>query len=438
MKHADALSRNPIAMPVSNEFLEQIKLSQNKDERLSLIKKILQSGPHEDYCLMRDVVFKNNKVGEPLACVPKAMQDEVIRKAHAQGHFGTKKMIELLQRSYFIPQLAEKCDSCRQNCIECILGARKEGRQEGFLHPLPKGQYPLSVLHLDHLGPLPSTHKNYGYILSVVDSFSKFVWIYPVKSTTTAEVLCKLELQRAVFGNPEVVITDRGTAFTSNQFGEYCKAQNIKHTLTTTGVPRGNGQIERINGVIIPVLTKLSMSNPDQWFKYTNDLQRFLNCTWNRTTQRNPFEILFGVQMRNPEDVQIAEAISEELINLHIDEKTALQEDVRKNILKAQDEQKKTYDKRRKAANCYQEGELVAIKKTQFGSGTKILPKYLGPYKVINVGRNERYKVEKIGEHDGPRITNTSADYMKPWQSFHNLPIYCDDSEEDDNDQANN
>jgi len=44
-----------------------------------------------------------------------------------------------------------------------------------------------------------------------VDGFSKFVWLYPTKSTGTEEVLEKLEKQAAVFGNPRRIVIDRGT-----------------------------------------------------------------------------------------------------------------------------------------------------------------------------------------------------------------------------------
>jgi len=56
--------------------------------------------------------------------------------------------------------------------------------------------------------------------LAVGDGFSKFVWLYPTKSTGTEEVLEKLEKQAAVFGNPRRIVTDRGTAFTSGIFNE--------------------------------------------------------------------------------------------------------------------------------------------------------------------------------------------------------------------------
>ncbi|GBL66329.1 hypothetical protein AVEN_162783-1, partial [Araneus ventricosus] len=133
---------------------------------------------------------------------------------------------------------------------------RKEG---GLLHPLQKEDTPLHTYHIDHLGPLESTNKNYKYVLAIIDAFTKFVWIYPTKSTTSAEVIAKLEIQKAVFGSPFQIISDRGTAFTSGDFADYCAKEEIKHHAITTGLPRTNGQIERINQATISVLSKLSL-----------------------------------------------------------------------------------------------------------------------------------------------------------------------------------
>ena len=76
-------------------------------------------------------------------------------------------------------------------------------------------------------------------------------------------MLDKLAIQQKTFGNPTRIITDRGTAFTSTDFKKYCATERIEHILITTGVPRGNGQVERINRIIISVLTKLSIDAPD-------------------------------------------------------------------------------------------------------------------------------------------------------------------------------
>jgi len=152
------------------------------------------------------------------------------------------------------------------NCIPCILANRKQGKLEDRLHSLSKGDVPLHTYHTDHLGGsfLESTSKNYNHILVVIDSFIKFVWLYPTKNTTSLEMIKKLTLQQQIFGNPACIVSDRGTAFSSKEFKDYCEKEGIRHILITMGLSRANGQVERVNRVIIPVLTKLSL-DPTKW-----------------------------------------------------------------------------------------------------------------------------------------------------------------------------
>lgn len=70
---------------------------------------------------------------------------------------------------------------------------------------------------------------------------------------TANEVIEKLTILEATFDNPKKLISDRGAAFTSNEFSCYCIQRNIHHILITTGVPRSNSQVERLNSIIINV-----------------------------------------------------------------------------------------------------------------------------------------------------------------------------------------
>lgn len=71
--------------------------------------------------------------------------------------------------------------------------------------------------------------------------------------------------------------------------------------------------------------------------------------------------------------------------------------------------------RKRKVAYPFQVGDLVAIKRTQYGVGLKLAPKYFGPYRVTQVKRGDRYQVDRVVGGDGPQRTHTSADYMKAW-----------------------
>ncbi|GFW85066.1 uncharacterized protein TNCV_3248061 [Trichonephila clavipes] len=61
----------------------------------------------------------------------------------------------------------------------------------------------------------------------------------------------------------------------------------------------------------------------------------------------------------------------------------------------------------------------IAIQRTQFGAGLKLRPKFSGPYKVTKVNSKDRYEVEKVGQHEGPNSTITSADLMRHFDEEH-------------------
>lgn len=415
MKHADALSRNPICMIIT-EITARIKQAQNEDEHITVLKKILETQNYQDYMIQNEILYKM-KDGSKLIVVPKKMQYEIIRRNHERGHFGVVKTEELIKREYFIDNLAEKIRKVIKNCVECILISHKSGKKEGHLHPIDKGDVPLSTYHIDHLGPMTSTSKQYKYILTVVDAYTKFTWIYPLKTLTTEETLEKLRQQQQVFGAPDRIITDRNAAFTSNNFQDYCRKENITLHTITTGQPRGNGQVERTHQIIVAVLSKLSADDPTKWYRYVSKVQRCLNGTFQRSIRMTPFELLFGVKIKD-EDVELQKMIDQEAIDYFYNSRKELRQKAKECIQKIQDENTKTYNRHTKQAHVYKTGDLVAIKRTQFSQGSKLFPKYLGPYEVTKSKRNNRYTVKKVGNGEGPIDTTTSADLMKPWVSM--------------------
>ncbi|CAK1594960.1 unnamed protein product [Parnassius mnemosyne] len=149
---------------------------------------------------------------------------------------------------------------------------------------------------------MTSTHKSSKYILNVVDAYTKFTWIYPVKTSTMEKTLEKLRLQQQTLGAHERIITDRKAAFTSRDFQEYCNSENITHYTITPGQPRGNGQVEYIHQIIIAVLTKLSADDPTKWYRRVSKVQRCLNGTYRRSIRMTPFELPFGTKIRDKDD----------------------------------------------------------------------------------------------------------------------------------------
>lgn len=137
-----------------------------------------------------------------LVVIPSNMEREIIELAHRQLHYASKKTADLVARTFYIKNLITKAERVVKNCIECIMAEAKKGKREGLLAPIDKPIKPLMTYHVDHVCPMETTKKQYNHILVVVDAFSKFVWLYPTKSTGTSEVVERIRRQSAVFGNP--------------------------------------------------------------------------------------------------------------------------------------------------------------------------------------------------------------------------------------------
>lgn len=166
MRHVDTLSRYPVmAISIEDNIVIRVTNTQKNDPELRAIIEVLKEKAYDDYLLRNDVLYKY-KDGRELLVIPRDMQNEIIQMAHGKGHFSVKRTEDAIKQEFYIPALIKKIENVIANCVLCILGNKKTGKQEGFLNPLVKGDIPLCVYYLDHLGPLDSTNKNCNHIFS--------------------------------------------------------------------------------------------------------------------------------------------------------------------------------------------------------------------------------------------------------------------------------
>ncbi|KAH0949446.1 hypothetical protein HN011_000297 [Eciton burchellii] len=106
--------------------------------------------------------------------------------------------------------------------------------------------------------------------------------------------------------------------------------------------------------------------------------------------------------------------------------KASLNEECQNRSIRDEIQKKKNrreYNRKRKKASTYREKDLVAIKRAQQGPGLKLANKYLDPYEIVRILRNNRYIIRKVGDHKGPWETSTAANYIKPWASEIDNPL---------------
>uniref|UniRef100_A0A182W804 RNA-directed DNA polymerase n=1 Tax=Anopheles minimus TaxID=112268 RepID=A0A182W804_9DIPT len=187
-------------------------------------------------CEIMGIVSSEKEFDVP--ALPTELQGEIIRRAHENGHFGVRKLEDVINRDYYIPSLAEKIRKKIECCVICVLADRKRGKVDGMLFPIEKGEVPFDTYHVHHMGPMEATDKMYKYIFVVVDAFTKYTWIYPTKTTASNEVIQRLKTQSDWFGNPRRIYNP-GRKTATNFLGPY-KVVEV--------MPKDRYRVHKING----------------------------------------------------------------------------------------------------------------------------------------------------------------------------------------------
>lgn len=128
------------------------------------------------------------------------------------------------------------------------------GKQAGELHPIPPGKRPFEVIYIDHLGPFVKSKKRHSHLFVTIDNLTRFVRLYPTRSTKSVETISALEIFVLEHGIPRRIVSDRGTCFTSGEFEEFCTCHGVLHTLNSPRHPQANGMVERVNRTVVPVI----------------------------------------------------------------------------------------------------------------------------------------------------------------------------------------
>jgi hypothetical protein len=96
----------------------------------------------------------------------------------------------------------------------------------------------MQKLFIDYVGKFPRSKAGTTAILVCVDTFTKFVWLLPVREITS-RVTIKVLKERvfASFSVPEILISDNAQYFTSREFKNFCFGMGMKHVTTSPYYP---------------------------------------------------------------------------------------------------------------------------------------------------------------------------------------------------------
>ncbi|GJT38700.1 retrovirus-related pol polyprotein from transposon TNT 1-94 [Tanacetum coccineum] len=131
-------------------------------------------------------------------------------------------------------------------CPTCKQGKRKKASHPP--KPILNSKQRLHLLHMDLCGPMRVESINgKQYILVIVDDYSRYTWVYFLRSKDEAPDVIKTFLKKIqVLLQASVIIvrTDNGTEFKNQVLKEYFDNVGISHQSSSVRTPQQNGVVE--------------------------------------------------------------------------------------------------------------------------------------------------------------------------------------------------
>ena len=257
---ADALSRCPsrasgeikLDMRVdyiafSKTWIAKLKDTTREDPILGTVYQLTQQGwPHQRrhtprmaraYWDFRDQLSTDEGLllMGPRIVIPSCLCEEYLQRLH-QGHLSATKVQQNACQHLYWPGLDADIADYTRRCQECICRSQppKEPLQA---HEVP--QEPWERIAMDYF------YMNGRLYILICDYFSKFPFLFQVKTTSFANLKDHLEELFSVEGIPDEIMSDNGPPFNGKEFSSYLTGLGIRHTTSSPHYPRSNGFIER-------------------------------------------------------------------------------------------------------------------------------------------------------------------------------------------------
>ena len=336
--------------------------------------------------------------------VPKCLRDELLKSYHdclaGGGHQGFERTYAALRNKYYWPSMYDNIRQYVKTCEVCQQSKRAFNAKPPPLQPQPVDDV-FGKWQMDILSGVPTTKDKYKHILVLVDSYSKWVELFPLRTQEASEVASVLFMEIiSRYGAPRSILSDRGQSFMAKLVKALSELFEIKRYYTSPYHPMTNGMTECKNTYILQALRAYCKGQQDDWPEILPGIMMAYRSTpATQSTQYSPFFMLYGREMRLPIDTVLQPKdhlpqdckvhLSRILQNLEVCRKLAGQ-----NIKEAQDKYKYQYDKRAKVPD-YHPAQRVWLycTKVPTGKAPKLHRKWVGPYYITMLGPNHTYRL---------------------------------------------
>ena len=408
----------PTSSPPNTALTDLVSSSQGGIDLLSELRKNYHKDPFFELILKKPKEYRNFEVDNGLVylkekesrliCIPKVLIDGrsareiVISEAHSLlAHLGASKTLDYLRDQCWWKDMVSDTKSFCETCMTCKRSKPSNQKPYGLLNPLSIPGIPWESIGMDFVGPLPKSSNRdgtYDSITVVICLLTAMVHLIPSRINYNARQLAELMFEEVYkhHGLPKNIISDRDVLFTSTFWGHLHKLLGTNLKMSSAYHPQTDGSTKRANRTVTQMLRQCINAKQTDWVAKLPAIEFAINSARSESTGFAPFFLNSGRMPRSMIWNSAPPTEFPSVRNFALQKKLALIA-AHDSIIAARVKQTRDANRKRQVSP-FSEGDLVYLssKNIKFPKGLarKLIPKYLGPYKILKDFENYSFRVD--------------------------------------------
>lgn len=299
----DVICEQIILKDEIKQELKNLLTLQNSDPYIKNIIDKIKADQHLDFYTIREgVLFRRDAILDLWQVViPSELASRLVDCVHSKlGHPGVYKTMMYLRQHYYWQYMNREIKNFVLRCDLCQRVKYNNFKMEGTFN-MVKSDAPGDLICVDFYGPLPRSIGGLEYVFVVMDMFSKYVKLYPIKRENCETILRKIfESYIPEMGTPRRILADHGTQFTTPKWSKKLREAGIQVVHSSIRHPKSN-PVERVMRELGRFFRTLCADKHTRWAKHIQDIEFLLNITSHHSTGFAPIELHFNKKILRPD-----------------------------------------------------------------------------------------------------------------------------------------
>ena len=343
-----------------------------------------------------------------LLCIPKLLikgrsaREIIISEAHSLlAHLGASKTLDYLRDYVWWRDMVTDVKAFCETCNTCKMSKPSNQKPYGLLNPLAVPSYPWESIGMDFVGPLPESRNRDGQfdsITVVICLLTAMVHLIPSRINYNATQLAELVFENVykLHGLPQRIISDRDVLFTSTFWSRLHRLIGTRLRMSSAYHPQSDGSTERANRTVTQMLRQCIQPDQRDWVGRLPAIEFAINSARSESTGFAPFFLNYGRMPRtmiwNTPPPNEYPSVREFAIQKKLAIMTAHDSIIAARIKQTRGANRKRQDVPFKLGDLvYLSTQNISFKK---GLARKLLPKFIGPYKIIRDYENNSFQMD--------------------------------------------